>query len=37
MIPALNSAFETIIGDAERWERRKAEMIAGGRWVELIY
>jgi ferredoxin--NADP+ reductase len=37
MVPALNRAFENIMGDPERWQRRKAEMVAGGRWVELLY
>jgi ferredoxin--NADP+ reductase len=37
MVPALESAFASIVGDAERWQRRKAELVAGGRWVELIY
>ena len=37
MMPALNNAFAGILGDDQRWERRKAEMTAGGRWVELIY
>lgn len=37
MVPALNNAFASIIGDRERWQRRKAELVAGGRWVELIY
>lgn len=37
MKPALDTAFTSIIGDAERWQRRKAELVAGGRWVELLY
>lgn len=37
MVPKLESAFAEIVGDPERWQRRKAEMVAGGRWVELLY
>lgn len=37
MIPALNNAFTTILGDDQRWQRRKAELTAGGRWMELLY
>ncbi|MBI3119749.1 MAG: hypothetical protein HYZ00_13730 [Candidatus Hydrogenedentes bacterium] len=33
----LDSAMMAIIGSQEKWERRKAEMSAGGRWAELIY
>lgn len=33
----LDSVFATLAGSAEKWARRKAELIAGGRWVELLY
>jgi hypothetical protein len=26
-----------IAGSPESWARRKAELAAGGRWVELVY
>jgi hypothetical protein len=29
--------FSHIIGSSEQWARRKAELKAGERWVELIY
>ena len=33
----LDKAFAKMAGSDEKWERRKAELTAGGRWVELIY
>jgi ferredoxin--NADP+ reductase len=33
----LDAVFEDLAGSAERWERRKAELCAGRRWVELVY
>jgi len=33
----LEKVFEDLAGSTERWQRRKAELIAGGRWVELLY
>jgi ferredoxin--NADP+ reductase len=33
----LDKAFVKMAGSKERWERRKAEMVAGKRWIELIY
>lgn len=33
----LNKAFSNIAGSPEKWERRKAEMMAGKRWTELVY
>lgn len=33
----LDAVFAKVAGSAEKWQRRKAEMIAGGRWVELLY
>ncbi len=37
MLEQLDAVFAEIAGSAERWERRKAELKAGGRWVELVY
>lgn len=33
----LDHVFNDIAGSPQRWKRRKAELVAGGRWVELIY
>ena len=33
----LDKAFKEIAGSAQKWARRKAELSAGGRWVELLY
>ncbi len=33
----LELAFSDITGSEEKWARRKAELVAGKRWVELIY
>ena len=33
----LDRAFAKVAGSEEAWARRKAEMTAGGRWVELLY
>ena len=33
----LDGAFEEMAGSAKKWQRRKAELVAGGRWTELIY
>ena len=33
----LDAVFAKICGSAEKWARRKAELVAGGRWVELLY
>ena len=33
----LDSVFAKIAGSPEKWERRKAELTAGKRWVELLY
>jgi hypothetical protein len=30
-------SFAGIAGSKEKWARRKAELSAGGRWVELLY
>lgn len=33
----LDSVFSKVAGKAEKWTRRRAELVAGGRWVELLY
>ena len=33
----LNKAFSKILGSKEKWEIRKAELIAGKKWAEVIY
>lgn len=33
----LDAALGEIAGSERKWARRKAELIAGGRWVELLY
>ena len=33
----LDLAFSRMAGSNEKWERKKAELEAGRRWVELIY
>lgn len=33
----LDRVLERIAGSPERWKRRKAELVAGERWVELLY
>jgi len=33
----LDQAFTQIVGSKEKWNRKKAELEAGKRWVELIY
>jgi len=33
----LDEAFARVAGSRETWMRRKAELVAGGRWVELVY
>ncbi|KPK16763.1 MAG: hypothetical protein AMJ62_03910 [Myxococcales bacterium SG8_38] len=33
----LDQAFSEIAGSEDKWARRKAELTAGGRWVELLY
>ncbi|MCA9706804.1 MAG: hypothetical protein KDK70_13210 [Myxococcales bacterium] len=34
---ALDDVLAELLGSAEAWARRKAEMVAGRRWVELLY
>jgi ferredoxin--NADP+ reductase len=33
----LNKAVSKMAGSEEKWQRRKAELVAGKRWKELIY
>ena len=33
----LDNVFTRIVGSETKWQRRKAELMAGRRWVELIY
>lgn len=33
----LDDAFREIAGSDQKWARRRAELVAGGRWVELLY
>jgi ferredoxin--NADP+ reductase len=37
MLEQLNEVFTGLAGSKEKWGRRKAELMAGGRWVELVY
>jgi len=37
MLDELDTVFVAIAGSAEKWRRRKAELTAGRRWVELVY
>ncbi|MFT4568391.1 MAG: ferredoxin--NADP+ reductase [Saprospiraceae bacterium] len=33
----LDKAFANVMGSEEKWKARKAELIAGKKWIELIY
>jgi ferredoxin--NADP+ reductase len=37
MLAELDAVLATIAGSEEKWSRRKAELMAGRRWVELVY
>ena len=37
MLEQLDAVFAGLAGSKEKWGRRKAELMAGGRWVELVY
>ena len=37
ILDTLDRVFSHMIGSSEQWARRKAELKAGGRWVELVY
>lgn len=34
---ALETVFSNVADSPEQWKRRKAELVAGKRWVELVY
>jgi ferredoxin--NADP+ reductase len=33
----LDKAFSNILGSKEKWATRKAELVAGSKWAEIIY
>ncbi|HEY5604428.1 MAG TPA: ferredoxin-NADP reductase [Gammaproteobacteria bacterium] len=33
----LDKAFSTMAGSPDKWQRRRKELLAGGRWTELLY
>lgn len=33
----LDSIFADMAGGKDKWKKRKAELIAGGRWIEVVY
>lgn len=37
IVSQLDRAFAKMAGSGDKWERRKAELVAGKRWTELIY
>ena len=37
ILETLDRVFSRMIGSSEQWARRKAELKAGKRWVELVY
>jgi ferredoxin--NADP+ reductase len=37
MMEQLDAVFAGIAGSKQKWSRRKAELMAGRRWVELVY
>lgn len=37
ILETLDHVFARILGCADQWQRRKAELKAGERWVELVY
>jgi ferredoxin--NADP+ reductase len=37
MLAELDAVFADLAGSREKWERRKAELVAGKRWSELVY
>ena len=37
MLAELDAVFADLAGSKEKWERRKAELMAGKRWSELVY
>lgn len=37
ILETLDRVFARMLGSSEKWQRRKAELKAGKRWVELVY
>lgn len=37
ILDTLDRVFGRMLGNREKWQRRKSELKAGGRWVELVY
>lgn len=37
ILDMLTKAFSNILGSKEKWETRKAELVAGNKWAEIIY
>jgi ferredoxin--NADP+ reductase len=37
ILETLDRVFGRMLGSEEKWQRRKAELKAGNRWVELVY
>jgi ferredoxin--NADP+ reductase len=37
MVAELDRVFAELAGSKSKWERRKAELMAGRRWLELVY
>ena len=37
ILDMLDKAFSNILGSKEKWKTRKAELIAGKKWAEIIY
>lgn len=37
MDEVLNKAFSNILGSEEKWKIRKAELVAGKKWAEILY
>lgn len=37
ILDKLNKAFSNILGSEEKWRLRKAELIAGRKWAEIVY
>jgi len=37
MLAQLDAVFAELAGGPDRWARRKAELMAGKRWIELVY
>ncbi len=37
ILDTLDRVFSRMLGSEDKWQRRKAELKAGHRWVELVY